>query len=145
MNNILLIPGSFNPITNAHIERAKTAKEKINASEVYFIPAHDTYVAKKKTLIPGKSRCRLIEEATPDYMTYTSLEIDSFLPVKTYDTISKFREKLDRDYKFYDFYIIVYSMYSSIRGYKKRIWNKKSNKHWNKPIIYCLHNFIYNV
>lgn len=107
MNNILLIPGSFNPITNAHIEMAKTAKEKVNADEVYFIPAHDTYVAKKKTLIPGKSRCRLIEEASPDYMTYTSLEIDSFLPVKTYDTVSKLREKLDRDYKFYDFYICL--------------------------------------
>lgn len=107
MNRILLIPGSFNPITNAHLDMAKVAQKKINADEVYFIPAHDTYVAKKKTLIPGKSRCRLIEKSTPDDMSYISLEVDSFLPSKTYDTIMKFRENLDKDYKFYDFYICL--------------------------------------
>lgn len=107
MNNILLIPGSFNPITNAHIEMARVAQRKINAEKVYFIPAHDTYVAQKRTLIPGKSRCRLIEEATPDDMTYISYEVDSFLPQKTYDTITKLREYCDKDYKFYNFYICL--------------------------------------
>ncbi len=107
MNRILLIPGSFNPITNAHIDMAKVAQKKIDAEKVYFIPAHDTYVAQKKALIPGKSRCRLIEEATPDGMSYIPLEVNSFLPVKTYDTITKFRENLDKDYKFYDFYICL--------------------------------------
>ena len=107
MNRILLIPGSFNPITNAHIDMAKVAQKKINAEKVYFIPAHDTYVAQKRTLIPGKSRCRLIEEATPDYMSCIPLEVNSFLPAKTYDTITKFRESLDKDYRFYDFYICL--------------------------------------
>lgn len=107
MNSILLIPGSFNPLTNAHIDMAKVAQKKINAEQVYFIPAHDTYVAQKKTLIPGKSRCRLIDEATPDDMSYISLEVNSFLPAKTYDTITKFREDLDKDYRFYDFYICL--------------------------------------
>lgn len=107
MNNILLIPGSFNPITNAHINMAKVAQKKVNAEKVYFIPAHDTYVAQKKTLIPGKSRCRLIEEATPDNMTYISYEVDSFLPQKTYDTITKFRKYHDEDYKFYNFYVCL--------------------------------------
>lgn len=107
MNRILLIPGSFNPITNAHIDMAKVAQKKVNAEQVYFIPAHDTYVAQKKTLIPGKSRCRLIEEATPNDMSCISIEVNSFLPAKTYDTISKFREGLDKDYRFYDFYICL--------------------------------------
>lgn len=107
MNNILLIPGSFNPVTNAHIDMAKVAQNKVKAEKVYFIPAHDTYVAQKKTLIPGKSRCRLIEEATPDDMTYISYEVDSFLPQKTYDTITKLRKDCDKDYKFYNFYICL--------------------------------------
>ena len=55
MNKILLIPGSFNPITNAHVDIALTAKKAVNADAILFIPAHDTYVAKKKTLIPGLS------------------------------------------------------------------------------------------
>jgi nicotinate-nucleotide adenylyltransferase len=107
MNKILLIPGSFNPITNAHIDMAKVAQKKVNAEKVYFIPAHDTYVAQKRTLIPGKSRCKLIEEATPNDMTYISYEVDSFLPQKTYDTVAKLRKDFDKDYKFYDFYICL--------------------------------------
>ncbi|MCM1324334.1 MAG: nicotinate-nicotinamide nucleotide adenylyltransferase [Acetobacter sp.] len=107
MNNILLIPGSFNPITNAHIEMAKTAQKAVNANKVYFIPAHDTYVAKKKTLIPGLSRCRLIEEATPADMTYIPNEIESFLPKKTYDTVQELRDSFDKAYKFYNFYICL--------------------------------------
>lgn len=31
MNKILLIPGSFNPITNAHVDMALTAKKAVNA------------------------------------------------------------------------------------------------------------------
>ena len=31
MNKILLIPGSFNPITNAHVDMALTAKKTVNA------------------------------------------------------------------------------------------------------------------
>lgn len=31
MNKILLIPGSFNPITNAHVDMALTAKNAVNA------------------------------------------------------------------------------------------------------------------
>lgn len=107
MNNILLIPGSFNPITNAHIEMAKTAQKAVNANMVYFIPAHDTYVAKKKTLIPGHSRCRLIEEATPKDMTYIPTEVNSFLPKKTYDTVQELKDYFDKDYKFYNFYICL--------------------------------------
>ena len=48
MNKVLLIPGSFNPITNAHIEMAAVAKKKIDADKVYFIPAHDVYVSQKR-------------------------------------------------------------------------------------------------
>lgn len=107
MNNILLIPGSFNPITNAHIEMAETARKAVNADKVFFIPAHDTYVAKKKTLIPGLSRCRLIEEATPEYMTYVPTEVNSFLPKKTYDTVQELKDYFDKDYKFYNFYVCL--------------------------------------
>ena len=107
MNNILLVPGSFNPVTNAHIDMAKVAQKKVNAEKVYFIPAHDTYVAKKRTLIPGKSRCKLIEEATPDDMGCISFEVDNLLPQKTYDAITQLRKKYDKDYRSYNFYICL--------------------------------------
>lgn len=89
-DRILFIPGSFNPITNAHIEMAKIAAEKVKAYYTYFIPAHDTYVARKRTLIPGNVRCSLIDLAVPDdlYMSATRYEVASYLPTKTYETIN---------------------------------------------------------
>ena len=36
MNKILLIPGSFNPITNAHVDMALTAKKAVNAVKNEF-------------------------------------------------------------------------------------------------------------
>lgn len=105
MNRLLLVPGSFNPITNAHIDMARAAQEKIGAGKVYFIPAHDTYVAQKKSFIPGKIRCKLIEEAIPEDMSCIPLEVNSVLPAKTYDTVTKIRESLDQDSGFCDFYI----------------------------------------
>ena len=107
MSNVLLVPGSFNPITNAHIEMATVAKETINATEVYFIPAHDTYVAKKKTLIPGHSRCKLIESATPEWMHALPDEVESFLPQKTYDTVNKLKCTVTSSYVFNDYYICL--------------------------------------
>lgn len=34
MNKLLLIPGSFNPITNAHVEMALTAKKAVDADTI---------------------------------------------------------------------------------------------------------------
>ena len=92
MSNILLFPGSFNPITNAHIEIAKIAQEKINAEKVLFVPAHDKYVAKKKKVIYGDIRCKLINESTPADMYALSIEVDSVKPKKTYDTVDVVRK-----------------------------------------------------
>ena len=44
MSKIVIIPGSFNPVTNAHIEMALIAKKAVGANKVIFIPAHDKYV-----------------------------------------------------------------------------------------------------
>ena len=48
MNKILLIPGSFNPITNAHVDMALTAKKAVNADAVLFIPAHEHMLRRKR-------------------------------------------------------------------------------------------------
>ena len=92
MSNILIFPGSFNPITNAHIKIAKIAQEKINAEKVLFIPAHDKYVARKKNVISGNIRCKLINESTPADMYALSIETGSVIPKKTYDTVEEIRK-----------------------------------------------------
>lgn len=110
MNKLLLIPGSFNPITNAHVEMALTAKAAVDADTIYFIPAHDTYVAKKKTLIPGHCRVELINSMPicKDYnICALDVETTSFFHQRTYNTITQFRDKAEKSYHFYDYYICL--------------------------------------
>lgn len=110
MNKLLLIPGSFNPITNAHVEMALTAKAAVDADTIYFIPAHDTYVAKKKTLIPGYCRVELINSMLicKDYnIRALDVETTSFFPQRTYNTITQFRDKAEKSYHFYEYYICL--------------------------------------
>lgn len=110
MNKLLLIPGSFNPITNAHVEMALTAKKAVDADTIYFIPAHDTYVAKKKTLIPGYCRVELIN-SMPICEKYNihalEMETTSFFPQRTYNTITQFRDEAEKSYHFYEYYICL--------------------------------------
>lgn len=110
MNKILLIPGSFNPITNAHVDMALAAKKAVNADIVYFIPAHDTYVAKKKTLIPGYCRVSLINSmpnCEKDNIWALDIETTSFFPQRTYNTITQLRDEAEKDYKFNEYYICL--------------------------------------
>lgn len=110
MNKILLIPGSFNPITNAHVDMALAAKKAVNADIVYFIPAHDTYVAKKKTLIPGYSRVALINSmpnCEKDNMWALDIETTSLFPQRTYNTITRLRDEAEQKHKFAGYYICL--------------------------------------
>lgn len=110
MSRILLIPGSFNPITNAHIEMALTAKNAVKADQVCFIPAHDTYVARKGTLIPGYCRVNLINSLPnilEDDICALEIETTSFFPQRTYNSISKLREEEEKMYNFHEYYICL--------------------------------------
>lgn len=110
MNKILLIPGSFNPVTNAHIDMALAAKKAVNADAIYFIPAHDTYVAKKRTLIPGYCRVSLINSipnCDRDKIKALDIETTSFFPQRTYNTITQLRDEVEKEYKFNEYYICL--------------------------------------
>lgn len=77
---------------------------------VLFIPAHDTYVAKKKTLIPGYCRVSLINSMTncdKDNMWALDIETTSFFPQRTYNTITQLRDEAEKDYKFNEYYICL--------------------------------------
>ena len=112
MNKILLVPGSFNPITNAHIDMALAAKKAVNADTVLFIPAHDTYVAKKKILIPGYCRVSLINSMPncgKDNVWASEIETIKFFPPKTYNTISELKDN-DRKNNIRNVYYICLGM-----------------------------------
>lgn len=92
MSKVLIIPGSFNPITNAHVEMALTAKKVVSADKVFFIPAHDTYVAKKKTLILGNYRVSLINSIPifkQNDICALEIETTNSISPKTYNTLKQ--------------------------------------------------------
>ena len=108
LDNVVIIPGSFNPVTNAHLEMARDAGAAVRARHVIFVPAHDSYVARKGTLIPGKVRCRLINDASMKAHTFASdREVNSFLPKRTYETVSELKEQYNTEFKFWNFYICL--------------------------------------
>lgn len=55
---IIIYPGSFNPITNAHLQLAKRAVETINAQELIFLPTGENWM--KEGYIEGIYRYRMI-------------------------------------------------------------------------------------
>lgn len=112
MSKIVIIPGSFNPVTNAHIEMALTAKKTVGADKVIFIPAHDTYVAKKKTLIPGNYRVSLINSipiCEQNNVCASNIEIISSFPPKTYNTLKQL-EHIDKENDIQNEYYICLGM-----------------------------------
>lgn len=112
MSKIVIIPGSFNPVTNAHVEIALTAKKAVDADKAIFIPAHDTYVAKKKTLIPGSCRVALINSipiCVQNNVCASNIEIISPFPPKTYNTLKQL-ECIDKDKGIQNEYYICLGM-----------------------------------
>ncbi len=59
MTKLGLLGGSFNPITYAHLNMAKSALEKVGLDKVYFVPVGNLY--KKTELIDEKQRYEMLK------------------------------------------------------------------------------------
>lgn len=77
MSNIILYGGSFNPIHNGHIAIAKSAKRRVRAKKVIFIPAKNPRW--KEPLNNANDRLEMIKLAIKRYKYFevSSIELDS--------------------------------------------------------------------
>lgn len=94
----ILVFGTFNPITMAHIHIATLAKEKVNADEVIYVPAKDGFLKgwkgmESKAVMTSDIRVKLMQEALePLGYKVSTVEIDELSDGKTYNTLAYLRE-----------------------------------------------------
>ena len=101
MMKIVLVPGSFNPVTNAHFEMAEAAVNLVSADILVFIPANDKYLERKNCkIIPGEVRGDLILQTIKERAFKVPTkgygvdfrEVDGTLDGLTYHTVQAYQE-----------------------------------------------------
>ena len=106
---IILIPGAFNPPTNAHIEMSRVLYEKFPEASVLYVPALDKYITGWKGQckpIPFEDRGSLLDDAIVNVLPEKCGAI-SVSPIeqevktgKTYDVLNWLRKHF-RNVKFH--------------------------------------------
>lgn len=100
----VLIFGTFNPITKAHINMAYLAKQKFPKADITFIPSSEEYLRDykkydKKDIFSNDQRIEMINRAidSKDKVMYSRCEMDWKVPGDTYSTVQymkKFYKKV---------------------------------------------------
>ena len=105
----VLVFGTFNPVTNAHIHIGKLAKEHINADRVLYILAHDKFLGSWKqmgneNILHSTTRIALLQEAIAPYgFEVEDAEAKGIVDGKTYNTVAYLHEKYPND----EFYLCM--------------------------------------
>lgn len=95
--------GSFNPVTNAHINLANMVQKKYNLDKVIFVPMGDTY--KKQGLISSKHRYNMLNIATKNYEKLEVSDIELNLE-KSLNMLEAFK-KIHKTYAEIKSYFII--------------------------------------
>lgn len=100
---IVLIFGTFNPVTKAHIRMGIIAGEIFPDSRIIYIPSKNRFLQSWKGMSDGKildgdKRVELLTTATAPYgFEVDDLEITTDISGKTYDTIDAVKKKYSTD------------------------------------------------
>ncbi len=96
MTNAFLF-GTFNPVTNAHIEMGMVARNVLGPQcNVTYIPSGDAYIRNWKgykdgDILPGKVRAGLLRDAVSRYgFRVATVEVEGITDGRTYNTIDYF-------------------------------------------------------
>lgn len=127
-NRIGFFGGSFNPVTNAHLNLIKEVIERENLSKVYFVPMGDFY--EKKELIPSKYRIEMLNIALKNEPQMDTLNISNKTQ-KTY-AIDSF-QKIDQEFAGVErFFIMGSDNYQKMNSWKD---SEKLMKDYNYIIL----------
>ncbi|MGN1399788.1 MAG: NAD(+) synthase [Erysipelotrichaceae bacterium] len=109
MNNIVVIFGTFNPLTMAHIQIGLLAKEKVKADKVIYVVAKDSFLNDWKkmdsnSVMASPIRFELMRQALSPYdFTVSDIEITNQSDGKTYNSINLLKSY----YPDSNFYIVM--------------------------------------
>ena len=133
MKKVLVLGGTFNPITNSHLDIVKSVSEILDIKEVYFLIAKNP---RWKDTLDIKHRLNMLNLALKDYQDYKilDLEIKSNKEINyTFDTMNEFKSddkeiyyiigtdqlnKLDKWYKIDELKDIVHFVLVRREGYE---------------------------
>ncbi len=98
MADLILVGGTFNPITNAHIELGETAKRRFPNACVTYVPSRLSYVSGFKEITDNpvfsdENRLKCIKLALDSTDFHLDLsEALGFLTGTTFDTVNYFKK-----------------------------------------------------
>lgn len=99
---IVIIGGTFNPPTLAHIALAENAKNAVNADMVIFVPTKSAYMKSWKKyqnsdIYPDEVRVQAIKSCETEWLKVDTCEIDETVSGKSYDTVQYIKKKYNTD------------------------------------------------
>lgn len=105
---IVIIGGSFNPVTKAHIAAAKKARELVTADLVIFVPTKIDYMKKWKKyqnsdIYTDDLRLGMLMASENEWMKIDTCEMEGVVSGRTYDTVQYIREKYHTE----DVYFVI--------------------------------------
>lgn len=95
--SVVLVFGSFNPVTNAHISMGLAAREKYPGVPIIFVPDSKNYIQENKNIdfeyiLTDEERLKLLIDAvTPHHFFVSAVEINKVVNGKTFNTVVSFQ------------------------------------------------------
>ena len=105
----VLVFGTVNPITNAHLELGKVSASLIKDADIYYIPSSDKYIKGWKKLPEDSVFCEedrlsLLKSVVEPYgFMVSDIEIRGLVSGRTFDTVEYFKSA----YGYQETYVVV--------------------------------------
>lgn len=101
-NEIVLIFGSFNPPTKAHVMMSETLHRVVPEAEICYVIANEEYISSWKgqeKILPMNTRGKLLLDAiNGKYASISLIEGSNVVDGKAYNTINHFKKKYEKVY-----------------------------------------------
>ncbi len=94
--NIGILGGTFDPIHNGHIMVAEEARDRLDLTEVLFVPANQPWLKDNSSISAAGRRVQMVRlaVATESYFRLSTIEIDRAGLSYTVDTITQLQAEL---------------------------------------------------
>ena len=98
MRRVVLVLGTFNPITNAHLEMGILSASIVKDADIYYVPSNLKFMHKWKSVenfLTDDDRLILTNNVVKEYcFNVSDIELIGYLYGKTYNTVEYFRHDL---------------------------------------------------
>lgn len=119
MKRIGIFGGTFNPIHLGHLRSAEEIREMFHLSQVIFVPSSDPPHKKKKGILPGSVRARMVRLAIAEHPLFALSDLELKRPGKSYsiETLAAFRRLFGEKSSLY--FIVGLDAFLEIESWKK--------------------------